>query len=243
MLSLTIPGRRRTTLPSASTASIPSSWARIGPWRSTWMPPALVAIMPPMVAESRAPRSTPNPKPGRAGMGLERRRGSRPHRPSPLRPRRRPARGRAAGASRSRPAGGPASARGTDPPTSPVLPPCGITAAPAAAQARSTATTSSVDAGRTTASASPRQRPVQSVSYEARRSASVSTWVGPTAARRASSSCSVIGHMLPRADHRLAAMSDRWATFDCYGTLVDWMAGIRGPRSRASGPMPTRTRC
>jgi 2-haloacid dehalogenase len=23
-------------------------------------------------------------------------------------------------------------------------------------------------------------------------------------------------------------MSDRWATFDCYGTLVDWMAGIRG---------------
>jgi len=22
-------------------------------------------------------------------------------------------------------------------------------------------------------------------------------------------------------------MSDRWATFDCYGTLVDWMAGIR----------------
>jgi 2-haloacid dehalogenase len=23
-------------------------------------------------------------------------------------------------------------------------------------------------------------------------------------------------------------MSDRWATFDCYGTLVDWMSGIRG---------------
>ena len=22
-------------------------------------------------------------------------------------------------------------------------------------------------------------------------------------------------------------MSDRWATFDCYGTLVDWMSGIR----------------
>src|ERR1700730_2811394 len=22
-------------------------------------------------------------------------------------------------------------------------------------------------------------------------------------------------------------MSDRWATFDCYGTLVDWMRGIR----------------
>src|SRR3954465_8242753 len=22
-------------------------------------------------------------------------------------------------------------------------------------------------------------------------------------------------------------MSDRWATFDCYGTLIDWNAGIR----------------
>ncbi len=27
-------------------------------------------------------------------------------------------------------------------------------------------------------------------------------------------------------------MSDRWATFDCYGTLVDWMAGIRGSLAR-----------
>lgn len=23
-------------------------------------------------------------------------------------------------------------------------------------------------------------------------------------------------------------MSERWATFDCYGTLIDWMGGIRG---------------
>jgi 2-haloacid dehalogenase len=27
-------------------------------------------------------------------------------------------------------------------------------------------------------------------------------------------------------------MSDRWATFDCYGTLVDWLAGIRGQLAR-----------
>ena len=27
-------------------------------------------------------------------------------------------------------------------------------------------------------------------------------------------------------------MRDRWATFDCYGTLVDWMAGIRGELAR-----------
>jgi 2-haloacid dehalogenase len=24
------------------------------------------------------------------------------------------------------------------------------------------------------------------------------------------------------------AMADRWATFDCYGTLIDWEAGLRG---------------
>ena len=22
-------------------------------------------------------------------------------------------------------------------------------------------------------------------------------------------------------------MDDRWATFDCYGTLIDWMGGLR----------------
>ncbi len=27
-------------------------------------------------------------------------------------------------------------------------------------------------------------------------------------------------------------MSDRWATFDCYGTLVDWMTGIRATLAR-----------
>jgi 2-haloacid dehalogenase len=27
-------------------------------------------------------------------------------------------------------------------------------------------------------------------------------------------------------------MSDRWATFDCYGTLVDWMSGIRTSLAR-----------
>jgi 2-haloacid dehalogenase len=27
-------------------------------------------------------------------------------------------------------------------------------------------------------------------------------------------------------------MADRWATFDCYGTLVDWMSGIRSTLAR-----------
>src|SRR5947209_3124398 len=32
--------------------------------------------------------------------------------------------------------------------------------------------------------------------------------------------------MLPRMD------PSRWATFDCYGTLVDWRGGMRGQLSR-----------
>jgi 2-haloacid dehalogenase len=31
-------------------------------------------------------------------------------------------------------------------------------------------------------------------------------------------------------------MSDRWATFDCYGTLIDWNAGIRAELVRMFGP-------
>lgn len=30
-------------------------------------------------------------------------------------------------------------------------------------------------------------------------------------------------------------MAERWATFDCYGTLVDWNAGIRGELERLFG--------
>src|SRR5947208_13047453 len=33
---------------------------------------------------------------------------------------------------------------------------------------------------------------------------------------------------------KLAAM-DRWATFDCYGTLIDWNGGIRGELARVFG--------
>jgi 2-haloacid dehalogenase len=28
---------------------------------------------------------------------------------------------------------------------------------------------------------------------------------------------------------------DRWATFDCYGTLIDWNAGIKGELERLFG--------
>jgi len=31
-------------------------------------------------------------------------------------------------------------------------------------------------------------------------------------------------------------MADRWATFDCYGTLIDWNSGIRSELGRMFGP-------
>ncbi len=31
-------------------------------------------------------------------------------------------------------------------------------------------------------------------------------------------------------------MGDRWATFDCYGTLIDWNGGIAGELARLFGP-------
>ncbi len=30
-------------------------------------------------------------------------------------------------------------------------------------------------------------------------------------------------------------MADRWATFDCYGTLIDWNGGIGGELGRLFG--------
>ena len=38
-------------------------------------------------------------------------------------------------------------------------------------------------------------------------------------------------------------MSDRWATFDCYGTLVDWLGGIRTQLAAAVARRATPTRC
>ena len=80
---------------------------------------------------------------------------------------------------------------GTDPPTRPVLPPWGTTAAPASPHARSTAATSSTAPGRTTAGVDPTKRPVQSRTWPATTSGSVSTCASPTtrsAGRRAATS-------------------------------------------------------
>jgi hypothetical protein len=52
---------------------------------------------------------------------------------------------------------------GVDPPTSPVLPPCGTTATPCAVHAATACATSAVLPGRTTASATPGKRRRQSL--------------------------------------------------------------------------------
>ena len=187
VLSFGIPGRRRRTVPSASTASKPTTCRRIGPWRRTFTPPALVATMPPIVAESRAPRSTPTSQPAaRAAAWTAPRVAPAPTvispasaSTSPMDPSRR----------RLMTTSPP---RGTEPPTRLVLPPCGTTPTPASAQARRQSPTSDALPGRTTASAGPLNRRVQSVSYDARMDGSVRRWRSPTIRRRFSSSSSSV---------------------------------------------------
>src|SRR5436190_16444300 len=38
-----------------------------------------------------------------------------------------------------------------------------------------------------------------------------------------------------RAGAELAPTADRWATFDCYGTLIDWNGGIAAELERIFG--------
>src|SRR5688572_22892642 len=106
-----------------------------------------------------------------------------------------------------------------------------MTATPAAWPCPITPETSSTPAGRTTHSDAPCQRRVQSVSWPALMAGSSSTCAPPTVARsdaRRSDAAEVIGDMLPRrAGLHSPVVSERWATFDCYGTLIDWMGGIR----------------
>ncbi len=179
-LSFHSPFIRRMTDPSASTASRPTTRVRIGPWRMTWMPPALVATIPPRVAESLAARSMPSswpiapaarcalpsvvPAPACRSKEVasqrvisSRRRVDRINgaggreRPAPS--------GRAPGAERP---GVSPRRRGTEPPTRPVLPPCGTTSMPASRQQEMTFATCAVSAGRATARHGAPKRPVQS---------------------------------------------------------------------------------
>ena len=143
-------------MPSASTASTPSD---LGPHRrrsgSTWSPPALVATIPPTVAESRAARSTP--KASRPPSAWRWRPASVTPAPAVTWP--------AAGRPRRAGRGGagsapPRRASGTEPPTRPVLPPWGTMAhAGGGRRRRTTAATSSTSPGRTTAGVEPTEAP------------------------------------------------------------------------------------
>ena len=62
------PGSEPTTSPFASTASTPTTCGRIVPYRSTREPPAFVAIAPPIVATSRAAKSTGVSSPAALGV-------------------------------------------------------------------------------------------------------------------------------------------------------------------------------
>ncbi|KAG1242914.1 hypothetical protein G6F65_022749 [Rhizopus arrhizus] len=82
-------------------------------------------------------------------------------------------------------------ASGVEPPTSPVLPPCGTTATLFAAHNATTRDTSRVLAGRTTARATPGKFRRQSVVYRAVSASAVNTCPGPTMARSAVARASI----------------------------------------------------
>src|SRR5690554_6007790 len=161
---------------------MPTTWRRVMPWRSTWWPPAFVAMVPPMVAVARAAKSTPYRQPAaRAAASTASTVAPAPAVSWPTAASTSPTAFSRAVESTTCPASG------TAPPTRPVLPPCGTTGVSAAAHAATTAATSAVSAGRTTARHSPRHRPVQSVTCAAVRSP-VRTWRDPTMARSSSTS-------------------------------------------------------
>ena len=144
--------RASNTPPSASTASIPSTCARIEPWRSTCVPPAFVEISPPIVAEPLPPsvrgkrrrcaaaascsvcRITPASQVASRASGSSLRtafiRLSERSSVSPL-------------------------SSGVAPPDMPLLPPCGTTGTPCREQSFISADSSAVDAGEAIARARP----------------------------------------------------------------------------------------
>ena len=124
-------------------------------------PPAFVAIMPPIVAESLEPMSTANLKPCSAAALFS----SASVTPAPITAV--PSTG-SISSSRMREVQTITSVdsdEGTAPPTKPVPPPRGISTTPCRSARRTKAEVSATLRGRTTARADPDQRPVQSCSY------------------------------------------------------------------------------
>ena len=198
VLSLIKPPMWETTSPVPSTASNPTSCALVEPWRSTWRPPALVAMVPPMVALSRLARSTPYSQPAASAAAWT----TATVDPAPAEscP---PNGSTSATPPRRRRLSTTSPPRGTPPPTSPVLPPWGTRATPSSLHATTTAAVSATSFGRTTALGWPRKRPVQSMEYDATTSGSRRTFEGPTTSRSSSSrtlATAPSSHLSPRSD-------------------------------------------
>ena len=104
---------------------------------------------------------------------------------------------------------------GVEPTDRPVLPPCGIRLTLCSAQALTTAATSLVLAGRTTASALPRVRLRQSCSQPVR-SPSVSTYGAPTVWRsRSRKAVEGMGSNRPVGRPKVDREKDDWAKVYC----------------------------
>lgn len=209
------------TCPSASTASSPSTRARIDPWRSTCEPPALVEISPPTVAEPLPPSVNGKRRSCASALSWSVwriRPASHVARPDSV------SISRIAFMRRSERSSAVPLSSGVAPPDMPELPPWGTIGTPCSAQRRTRADTSSTLAGEARAQARPVKRPRQSVSQGATSSGSVVRPRGPSRAaasfRKPAGAVSfilAIWHMLhgvssPTRDNCEGGSGARWRT-------------------------------
>ena len=139
-------------LPSASTASSPSTCARMAPWRSTCVPPALVAISPPTVATPLPPSVRGKRRPALAAASCR----SCSTTPAPqVIWRAAVSTGPMAFIRRSETSRDVPLASGVAPPDMLLLPPCGTMVTRLAAHSFTSADSSAVLAGEASANAAP----------------------------------------------------------------------------------------
>ena len=155
--------------PCAVTTSSPRQRSRALPKRSTCVPPALVARLPPMVQLPSAARLSANRKPARCAASCK---ACKTQPASAVIVRLLASTSRTAFMRERLSTTCVPEPSGVDPATSPVLPPCGTIETSATAQALTTAATSFAEPGRTTHNALPCERLRQSTSHALRSPAS-----------------------------------------------------------------------
>ena len=176
-LSLARCARRSSVRPAPSTTRRPRRYPCKEPYRTTRMPPAFVAMLPPMWQEPRAPRSSGTRKPCWAAAA------SSSARVTPASAVMTPELVSKSEMRRMRDMFTTMSwSRGTPPPTKPVLPPCGTTPMPCLPAYLMTSATSSTQPGCTTARAEPVYFLLQSTSCVLWSSAGTTVVMRPSAA-------------------------------------------------------------